>query len=113
MTDIALDAPTKTVELRSTVSSAGTVTVALCEAAVAPPAAHEVTVRIEAAPINEDGKFRTAGYISGERDGETRRIRFIRADQSADLGTAIDHAISKGQQIIDEQGKALLDKTHL
>lgn len=52
MTDIALDAPTKTVELRSTVSSAGTVTVALCEAAVAPPAAHEVTVRIEAAPIN-------------------------------------------------------------
>ena len=69
--------------------------------------------KIEAAPINEDGKFRTAGYISGERDGETRRIRFIRADQSADLGTAIDHAISKGQQIIDEQGKALLDKTHL
>ena len=69
--------------------------------------------KIEAAPINEDGKFRTAGYISGERDGETRRIRFIRADQSADLGTAIDHAVSKGQQIIDEQGKSLLNKSHL
>lgn len=69
--------------------------------------------KIEAAPINEDGKFRTAGYISGDADGETRRIRFIRADQSADLNTAIDHAISKGQQIIDEQGKALLSKSHL
>ena len=69
--------------------------------------------KIEAAPINEDGKYRTAGYISGELDGETRRIRFIRADQSADLGTAVDHAVSKGRQIIDEQGQALLGKSHL
>lgn len=69
--------------------------------------------KIEAAPIDEDGKFRTAGYISGEIDGETRRIRFIRADQSADLGTAINHAVNKGQQIIDEQGKSLLTKSHL
>jgi hypothetical protein len=69
--------------------------------------------KIEAAPINEDGKFRTAGFISGDLDGETRRIRFIRADQNADLPTAVDHAISKGRQIIDEQGKALLNKSHL
>ena len=69
--------------------------------------------KLEAAPINEDGKFRTAGYISGELDGEPKRIRFIRADQNADLGTAVNHAISKGQQIIDEQGNALLHKTHL
>lgn len=69
--------------------------------------------KIEAAPINEDGKFRTAGYISGELDGETKRIRFIRADQNADLGTAVNHAVSKGQQIIDEQGNALLRKSHL
>ena len=69
--------------------------------------------KIEAAPINEDGKFRTAGFISGELDGENKRIRFIRADQNADLGTAVNHAISKAQQIIDEQGQALLHKTHL
>jgi len=68
---------------------------------------------IEAAPINEDGKYRTAGYISGELDGETRRVRFIRADQSADLGAAVRHSVSKAQQIIDEQGKALLQKTQL
>ena len=68
---------------------------------------------IEAAPINEDGKYRTAGYISGDVDGEIKRVQFIRADQNADLQMAIDHSISKAQQIIDEQGKSLLGKTHL
>lgn len=68
---------------------------------------------IEAAPINEDGKYRTAGYISGEVDGETRRIQFIRADQNSDLQAAIDHSIVKARQIIDEQGQGLLEKTHL
>ncbi len=68
---------------------------------------------IEAAPINEDGKFRTAGFISGEVDGDIKRVRFIRADQHNDLGSAVDHAIAKARQIIDEQGEALLKKTHL
>jgi hypothetical protein len=68
---------------------------------------------IEAAPINEDGKFRTAGYIGGELNGEVKRIQFIRADQSTDRQTAIDHSISKAQQIIDDQGIALLQKSHL
>lgn len=68
---------------------------------------------IEAAPINEDGKYRTAGFISGDLDGETRRVRFIRADQSADLATAVTHSLSKAQQIIDEQGKTLLTRTQL
>ena len=68
---------------------------------------------IEAAPLNEDGKYRTAGFISGELDGETRRIRFIRADQNVDLGTAVNHAITKAQQSIDEQGNDLLKKTQL
>ena len=68
---------------------------------------------IEAAPLNEDGKFRSAGFISGEVDGEVKRIQFIRADQNVDLQAAIDHSIAKAQQIIDEQGARLLDKTHL
>lgn len=68
---------------------------------------------IEAAPINEDGKFRTAGYISGELNGEIKRIQFIRADQSAGLQAAIDHSVAKARQIIDEQGAGLLNKTHL
>ena len=68
---------------------------------------------IEAAPIDEDGKYRTAGFISGELDGEVKRIKFIRADQNADIQAAMDHAMVKARQIIDEQGKALLKKSHL
>ena len=68
---------------------------------------------IEAAPIDENGKFRTAGYISGELDGEIKRIRFIRADQTNSLDAAIEHAINKARQIIDEQGAKLLKKTQL
>ena len=68
---------------------------------------------IEAAPINEDGKYRSAGFISGEVNGEIKRIQFIRADQNGELQAAIDHSIVKAQQIIDEQGASLLKKTHL
>jgi hypothetical protein len=68
---------------------------------------------IEAAPIDEDGKFRTAGYISGEIDGEVRRVRFIRADQSSSMQSAVEHSFTKGRQIIDEQGARLLQKDHL
>ena len=82
------------------------------EAKTADPVAYK-GFTIEAAPIDEDGKFRTAGYISGELDGETRRIRYIRADQNSGLDAAIEHSISKAQQIIDEQGTKLLEKTQL
>lgn len=68
---------------------------------------------IEAEPIDEDGKYRTAGFISGEVQGEVRRIRFIRADQSSNLQAAIEHSLAKGRQIIDEQGARLLEKSQL
>ena len=68
---------------------------------------------IEAAPIDEGGKYRTAGYISGEVEGEVRRVRFIRADENSDRQAAIDHSLSKGRQIVDEQGVKLLEKTQL
>ena len=68
---------------------------------------------IEAAPLNEDGKYRTAGFISGEINGEVKRVQFIRADQNSDLQAAIDHSVAKARQIIDEQGAGLLNKDHL
>ncbi|MEM7206972.1 MAG: HlyU family transcriptional regulator [Pseudomonadota bacterium] len=68
---------------------------------------------VEAAPIREDNYYRVAGYITGEIDGEPKRVRFIRADQLSDMGSAVSHAISKGQQIIDEQGESLLKKAQL
>lgn len=68
---------------------------------------------IEATPLSEGGQFRTAGYISGEHEGEVRRVQFIRADVSSDKQTATDHALSKGKQIIDEQGPGLLQRASL
>lgn len=68
---------------------------------------------IEAAPIAEGSYFRTAGYIIGEVNGESKRIQFIRADQHSSEQAAIDHAIGKGQQIIDEQGAKLLERSIL
>ena len=68
---------------------------------------------IEAAPLPEDGKYRVAGYISGELDGEMRRIQFIRADLLADQDAAITQSTTKARQIIDEQGQALLSKAQL
>lgn len=65
---------------------------------------------IEAAPLSQDGRFRSAGYISGELDGEVRRVQFIRADDNTDRQAAIDHSILKARQIIDEQGAKLLQK---
>ena len=68
---------------------------------------------IEVAPIDEGGKFRTAGFISAEFEGELKRIQFIRADENADKQASIDHSLAKARQIIDEQGSSLLTKTHL
>ncbi len=68
---------------------------------------------IEAAPIYEDGKYRTAGYIIGELNGETKRIQFIRADQCSSRDEAVELAVFKANQIIDQQGQSLLEKTHL
>jgi len=69
--------------------------------------------KIEAMPLDEGGKHRTAGYISGELDGESKRIQFIRADENADRQMAVEHSIGKAKQIIDEQGEKLLTKSLL
>ena len=65
---------------------------------------------IEAAPVKESGQFRTAGYISKEIAGEMKKPRFIRADNSTDQNQAVSHALSKGRQIIDEQGEHLFER---
>ncbi len=59
-------------------------------------------------PIKEGSQYRTAGTISLEQEGELRSSKFIRADNHASRDAAIEHAISKGKQIIDERGEALL-----
>lgn len=68
---------------------------------------------IVAAPINEGGQYRTAGYISRTVDGVEKKSRFIRADNSTDKEQAISHSKNKARQIIDEQGDSLLQREHL
>jgi hypothetical protein len=55
----------------------------------------------------EGGQFQTAGTILKVIDGVTREHRFVRADRFGSLDAAADMALSKGRQIIDEQGDRL------
>lgn len=62
---------------------------------------------IRAEPYPEQGQYQTAGSIEKTVDGEVRVHRFIRADRFASADAAADHALSKGRQIVDEQGDTL------
>lgn len=55
----------------------------------------------------EGGQFQTAGTVVKVVDGETREHRFVRADRFAGVEDATQFALSKGRQIVDEQGERL------
>jgi hypothetical protein len=59
---------------------------------------------IEAQPYNEGGQFQLAGLITKEIGGAMKEHRFVRADRFASIDDAAEIALSKGRQIIDEQG---------
>lgn len=65
---------------------------------------------IVAEPMKEGGQYRTAGTISKTVDGELRETKFIRADNNADLQSAIEHCEYKAKQIIDEQGDGMFQR---
>ncbi|WP_262300105.1 HlyU family transcriptional regulator [Microvirga sesbaniae] len=60
--------------------------------------------RIRPAPYSAKGGFQTAGVI--EKDFETgmKEYRFVRAETHPSKDKASTFAITKGKQIIDEQG---------
>ncbi|HEY7748421.1 MAG TPA: HlyU family transcriptional regulator [Aestuariivirgaceae bacterium] len=62
---------------------------------------------IEARPYPEGGRYQTAGLISRDVDGVRKEHKFIRADSFTTLDEAADFALSKGRQIVDEQGDRL------
>ncbi len=62
---------------------------------------------IKATPFKQDGQYQTCGVISKEIDGEVKEHRFIRADRFAGLDDVVQLSLSKGRQIIDEQGERL------
>ncbi len=67
---------------------------------------------ISPTPIAEGSQFRTAGTISKDQDGEIKSSSFVRADNHSSRDAAVEHAVSKAKQIIDERGEDLLAKSH-
>ena len=64
---------------------------------------------IKATPYKEGGQWQTCGTVSKTVDGAVKEHRFIRADRFADEDAAADHAILKGQQIVDQVGERVFD----
>jgi hypothetical protein len=62
---------------------------------------------IEARPYQEGGQYQTAGVISKEVGGVRKEHRFVRADRFTTLDDAVEFCLSKGRQIVDEQGDRL------
>jgi hypothetical protein len=62
---------------------------------------------IEAQPYREGGRYQTAGVISKVIDGVRREHKFIRADSFSTFDEAAEFSLSKGRQIVDEQGDQL------
>ena len=79
---------------------------AKAEPAVAAEAEHK-GFTIRATPFNEGGQFQTCGVVAKEIDGTVKEHKFIRADRFATLEDAVNVSLTKGRQLIDEQGERL------
>ena len=64
-------------------------------------------------PQRSGAEFHTCGEIARTVGAETRTARFIRADRHGSEEQAMQHAIQKGRQIIDELGDDLFERNHL
>ena len=62
---------------------------------------------IRAIEMRAGGEYQLCGEIEMEIDGEVKVHKFIRADRLSSAEDARSVALSKGVQIIDEQGKML------
>jgi hypothetical protein len=62
---------------------------------------------ITAAPYREGSQYQLAGVISKDVGGTQKEYRFVRADRFASEDEAADFALTKGRQIVDEQGERM------
>ena len=60
---------------------------------------------IRAIEMRAGSEFQLCGEIEKEVGGEVKVHKFIRADRLPSADQATDAALSKGEQIIDEQGE--------
>jgi hypothetical protein len=76
------------------------------EAATAAETEHK-GFTIRATPFKEGGQFQTCGVVTKEIGGVVKEHKFIRADRFATLEDAVNVSLSKGRQLVDEQGDRL------
>jgi hypothetical protein len=62
---------------------------------------------VRPAPYKESGQYQTCGFVEKEIGGELKSHKFIRADRFASLDDAVQFSLTKGKQLIDEQGEGL------
>jgi hypothetical protein len=62
---------------------------------------------IRATPFKEGGQFQTCGVVTKEIGGVLKEHKFIRADRFSTLDDAVNVSLSKGRQLVDEQGERL------
>ena len=62
---------------------------------------------IHAAPYKSEGQYQTAGTVEKEVGGERKEHKFIRADRFPSLDDAVEFSLTKGRQIVDEQGERM------
>ena len=65
--------------------------------------------RIRPAPYRAEGQFQTAGTIEKDFPDGTREYRFVRAERHASRDEAASFAVTKGRQIVDEQGDRIFE----
>lgn len=65
---------------------------------------------IRATPYKDGGQYQTAGTILKEVEGQMKEFKFVRADRFSTMEEAADLSLSKGRQIIDEQGERMFSK---
>jgi hypothetical protein len=82
---------------------------AAAPAATAKEAEHKGFI-IRATPYKDGGQYQTAGTILKEVEGQMNEYKFVRADRFSTIEEAADLALSKGRQIIDEQGEKMFSK---
>jgi hypothetical protein len=63
--------------------------------------------RIRPAPYSAKGGYQTAGIIEKDFEAGMKEHRFVRAETHPSKDDAAAFAITKGKQIIDEQGNRI------
>jgi hypothetical protein len=66
--------------------------------------------RIKPAPYRNNSQFQTAGVIEKDFPDGTKEHRFIRAETHPSADDAVAFAITKGKQIIDQQGDRIFSQ---